>query len=180
MIIAINGSLGSGKSTIAKILKEKLGFEYISTGAWFRELAAQRGMSVVEFSITAENDPSIDKYIDDRLKSYSGAEGNYIIDSRMAPFFIKDAVKIRLVVSDEEGAARIFCDGTRATECFESKQQALEGYRRRTQSEKLRYLKSYGVDLEKEDAYDIVIDTTGKSPQEVANTILGYVSQLRK
>ncbi len=38
MIIAIDGPAGAGKSTVAKILAEKLGFLYIDTGAMYRAL----------------------------------------------------------------------------------------------------------------------------------------------
>ncbi|MCU0665980.1 MAG: (d)CMP kinase [Candidatus Omnitrophica bacterium] len=38
MIIAIDGPAGAGKSTIAKILAQKLGFLYIDTGAMYRAL----------------------------------------------------------------------------------------------------------------------------------------------
>ncbi len=36
MIIAIDGPAGSGKSTIAKLLAEKLAYQYIDTGAMYR------------------------------------------------------------------------------------------------------------------------------------------------
>jgi cytidylate kinase len=38
MIIAIDGPAGSGKSTIARIIAQKLGFLYIDTGAMYRAL----------------------------------------------------------------------------------------------------------------------------------------------
>ena len=38
MIIAIDGPAGSGKSTVAKILAERLGFLYIDTGAMYRAI----------------------------------------------------------------------------------------------------------------------------------------------
>ena len=38
MIIAIDGPAGAGKSTVAKILAQKLGFLYIDTGAMYRAL----------------------------------------------------------------------------------------------------------------------------------------------
>lgn len=38
MIIAIDGPAGSGKSTIAKLLAEKLNFTYINTGAMYRAI----------------------------------------------------------------------------------------------------------------------------------------------
>ncbi|MFA5276757.1 MAG: (d)CMP kinase, partial [Candidatus Omnitrophota bacterium] len=38
MIIAIDGPAGAGKSTIAKLIAQKLGFLYIDTGAMYRAL----------------------------------------------------------------------------------------------------------------------------------------------
>jgi cytidylate kinase len=38
MIIAVDGPAGSGKSTVAKLLAQKLGFLYIDTGAMYRAL----------------------------------------------------------------------------------------------------------------------------------------------
>ncbi|MEA3560536.1 MAG: (d)CMP kinase [Candidatus Omnitrophota bacterium] len=38
MIIAIDGPAGSGKSTVAKLLADKLGFFYVDTGAMYRAL----------------------------------------------------------------------------------------------------------------------------------------------
>ena len=37
--IAIDGPAGSGKSTVAKILSEKLGIVYVDTGAMYRTAA---------------------------------------------------------------------------------------------------------------------------------------------
>ncbi len=39
MIIAIDGPAGSGKSTVAKLLADKLGYTYIDTGAMYRAAA---------------------------------------------------------------------------------------------------------------------------------------------
>ena len=39
--ITLAGNLGSGKSTVAKILTERLGMEYFSTGIICREVAAE-------------------------------------------------------------------------------------------------------------------------------------------
>ncbi len=38
MIIAIDGPAGAGKSTVAKMIAQKLGFLYIDTGAMYRAL----------------------------------------------------------------------------------------------------------------------------------------------
>jgi len=39
MIVAIDGPAGSGKSTVAKLAAEKLGFAYLDTGAMYRAVA---------------------------------------------------------------------------------------------------------------------------------------------
>ena len=49
MIIAIDGPAGSGKSTVAKLVAQQLGFHYLDTGAMYRSvawLALQRGQSL--------------------------------------------------------------------------------------------------------------------------------------
>jgi cytidylate kinase len=40
-IIAIDGPAGSGKSTVAKIVAERLGYTYIDTGAMYRAVAVK-------------------------------------------------------------------------------------------------------------------------------------------
>jgi len=176
MMIAINGSLGSGKSTVAKKLAEKLGYAYVSTGVWFRELAKERGMNVIELNHAAEEDKKIDEYIDSRLKALNDSKENLIIDSRMAPVFIPNAIKIRLTVSDEEGARRIFRDTARGqVEHFADETAAIAGFRERAQSEGARYLSLYQVNLEDESLYDLIIDTSNISIDEVLVQIEHYV-----
>ncbi len=61
MIITISGKAGSGKSTIAKQLAKKLGLKHYSTGDFMRQMAKDKGVSLLELSRIAEKDKSIDQ-----------------------------------------------------------------------------------------------------------------------
>ena len=55
MIIAIDGPAGAGKSTVAKILANKLGFLYIDTGAMYRALT----LKVLENNVPVSDEQKI-------------------------------------------------------------------------------------------------------------------------
>ena len=51
MHITITGKLGSGKSTVCKLIAEKHGYEIFSTGAIQREVAKELGITPLELNI---------------------------------------------------------------------------------------------------------------------------------
>lgn len=57
MIITIDGPAGAGKSTVAKSLAEKLGFQFLDTGAMYRAVtwaALSRGVDVFDYKAVAK------------------------------------------------------------------------------------------------------------------------------
>lgn len=171
MKISIAGELGSGKSTVSKILIERLGAEYYYTGAIMRAVAESRGMSVVELSLYMESHPEIDHEIDDGLRRLSDDPREMIIDSRLAWHFVRDTYKVYLTVDPLSAANRIFRDN-RATESADSVEAVLANIKTRRESEKKRYREQYGVDCKDLSNYDLVIDTTHASPEAIAELIL--------
>lgn len=180
-IICLSGNQYSGKSTAGKLLAEKLGYEYFSGGGIFRSIANERGLNVLELNRMCEEDNSIDELIDSRLIELGKTKEQIIIDSRMAWHFVKECYRVYVTVDKNEAARRALLDTRGTTESYDSIQDALMGIGQRREVERTRYMHKYGADIGCMDNYDLVIDTTGKSPEEVVNLIIeGYNYYLDK
>lgn len=170
--ITITGDLGSGKSAVSKILCEKTGFEYISTGRIQRQLAQELGLDTLEMNRRADTDPTIDQRIDGIFVDLGKDPKNYVVDSRMAWFFLPGSFKVYLQTELAVAADRIFNDGTRKSEEYETKEEAVKKLLARKESENARFLAKYGADSTDLHNFDLVVDTTHRSQEQVAALIL--------
>jgi len=181
MIIAISGTPGSGKSTVAMLIAKAVGFRHRSSGDFVRQMAAERGVSLLDLMKQAESDISIDKEIDERTEKIGQEEDDFVIDSRLAFHFIPDSIKIFLKVDPKEAAKRIFSDvkdEKRKTETkYPSQEAAFEATRERFESEIKRYNEYYNIDYIAEANYDLVIDTTNLDIESVINKVLEFLKQ---
>lgn len=98
----------------------------------------------------------------------------WIIDSRLAFNNIPEAFSVRLVTTPEIAGKRLFNDKNRGEEDsnYKNVEEAIEAREKRRIGEQERYKKRYGVDLEDEDNYDLIIDTSYSQVQDVSDTIL--------
>ncbi len=171
-IICISGDLASGKSVVSRIVAEKLKYELFSAGRIFRQLAEEKGISVLELNTLAETSQEIDNMIDSNLIEIGLKQENIILDSRMAWHFVKESFKIYLTVDHLEAAKRVLQDKRGTTEKYNNIDEALEGLAQRRAAESKRYLSKYGVDISNLDNYQLVVDTTCKSAEQVAKLII--------
>ncbi len=169
--ISLAGDLGSGKSTVAKILIEELGAEYYSTGVIVRSIAEEMGLTVGELNKYMETHPEIDRRIDDGLKALSWDHRPLIIDSRMAWHFTEGTFKVYLSTELETSAIRIM-SANRRGEHASSVDDTVAETRARRQSEVKRYSRQYGVNISDLTNYSLVVDTTSATPEEIAGVIL--------
>lgn len=168
--ISLAGDLGSGKSTVGAILKDRFRAEIISIGKIQRQMAADMGMDTCEFNRYQENHPEFDKVLDGKLAEYEKTDGNFIFDSRMAWHFTPSAFSVYLKCDPTEAAKRVAA-AARKDESYNSEQEAADKLTLRREREKKRYYDFYGVDITDMDNYDLVVDTTDKTPEEVAEAI---------
>ena len=166
MIITIGGLAGTGTSTTAELLSEKLGIDYISAGSVFRDMARERGMSVLEFGEFAEGNDDIDKEIDKRQAELAKAADNLIVEGRLSAYFVEADLKLWLVTPFDVRSGRI------AERESKSVELASEEIIAREKSEALRYMDIHNIDIRNMDIYDLIINTDSFDPDSIAEIIL--------
>lgn len=173
MRITISGPPGSGKTTACNRLSEILGFRAVVFGNIFREMAANKHFSLLEFSDLAEKDPSIDKAIDDKILETAKNNENIILESRLSAYMLSrnsiPAFKIYLHASPEVRMRRI---GLREHQSFK---EINKDTLKRQVSESKRYMMYYGIDICDMSVYDLIVDTDNLNTDEVVDIILKAV-----
>ncbi len=179
MRITISGKAGAGKSTVAKLLSEKLNLKHYSIGDLMRAMANEKGITLLELNKFAEADKSIDFALDEKLKELGKTKDNFVVDGRLTAFFIPDAdVRVFLETDDRVRAERILRD-KREHEKSKDIDEMVEKIKKREESEKKRYRQYYGVDYADKKLYNLIIDTTNLVPSEVVEKIVKFVKSRR-
>ncbi|MFC1691785.1 (d)CMP kinase [Nanoarchaeota archaeon] len=176
MIITISGTAGSGKSTIAKMLCEKLELKHYSIGDLRRKMAEERGMDIYEFNKLGEKEAFTDKEADDYQTELGKKEDGFVIDGRLSFHFIPHSKKIFLDADLKTRAERIMKD-SREKESFDSVESAMAKLEEREESDKKRYKQYYDLDPFDKSLYDIVIDTSKLTPEQIVDEILGKIEE---
>ncbi|MHB8396149.1 MAG: (d)CMP kinase [Thermoplasmataceae archaeon] len=172
MRVTISGPIGSGKTTVGKILADRMGLGFFSGGQIFRESARQARMSLEQYGKLAENNPDIDRRQDDLQIEVLRNNDNMVFESRLAGWLAGTndirAVKVYL---DAPRDVRIRRVSGREGSDF---QKEMEEMKRREDSEVARYRKYYGIDFRDWQGYDLRIDTSNMTADEVSNRIMEF------
>lgn len=167
--IAISGKSGCGNTTVSTMLSEKLGVKLINYT--FRQLAAEKNMTLQEVIENAKTDDSYDVYVDTHQVELAKAE-SCVLGSRLAIWMLKDAdVKIYLIASDDTRAKRIL---NREGGDLE-KIKEFTAFRDSQDSE--RYMKLYKIDNSEYEFADLKIDTATRTPEMIVDLILDYLGK---
>lgn len=173
MHITISGRLGSGKSTVSKLLSKKYGFEIYSTGAIQRGIAEKLGITTLELNRQMVGDNQLDRMIDDGVASLSRTKKGetLIFDSRMAWHFAEDSFKVYVCADPDVTAFRVMNDSRGSVEKYESIADAREKLLARSFEENRRYRELYSVDNLDYANYDLIIDSTFVEAEVIADAI---------
>lgn len=188
LIITISGTPGSGKSTIAKKLAEKLKAKRIYVGEIRRKLAKVKGMNLSELNHYAQTHPETDVDIDNQVAEEAretAKKSKVIVEGRTQFHFIPESFKIFVDVDIAEGARRIWKD----LQTQQAKLKRNEGdiksltdlkknIKDRIANDKKRYKKYYNLDHTKKSHYDLIIDTTNISAIQATLEILKAIKDL--
>lgn len=172
--ITLSGFAGTGKSTVGKIIQEKLNYQFLSIGNFTRSFAKEKyQMNINEFQKLCKIDSEIDSKIDTEfLKKCK--QKQIVIDYRLGFHFIKDSFNVILKVSDEIAHDRINKMNRK------DENLSLEAIKERNLLMKERFFVKYKIDFTDDANYHLAIETDKLTAHQVADIIIDAYKDLNK
>jgi len=171
LVIAISGKPGAGKTTYAKEVARLFNLRYVSSGALFRQLASERGLSLLEFHKLAERDFEIDRAVDGRALE-EAKKGDVVVEGHLAGWVLQDVADLRIFFTAplEVRAMRVAArDGV-------PYEKALRELKLREESNKLRARLLYDFDLDDLSIFDVIFNTNRLSKEVITETLKTLIS----
>jgi radical S-adenosyl methionine domain-containing protein 2 len=163
--ITLSGEVASGKSSVGKLLAERLGYGFTSIGNATREAAQARGMDIVSFQRACLADPEMDKRIDRAFAAQCNAQEGLVIDYRLGFHFVPDAFHVFLRIADTTATERLRNAGRNG--------ESHTTLRERNATFQRQFQQAYGIDYTLAAHYHLVVDVDGmSSAEEVVEAIL--------
>lgn len=176
MRITISGLPGSGTTSLTYHLAEMHRLDVISAGEVFRQMAKERGMTLAEFGSFCEEDPSVDKLIDERQREIALSNTHIIAEGRLSGWMIQEAdLKIWLKASLECRVSRIF-----DRDQFSDPTAAMQATKERESCEALRYQQYYDIDIGSLSPYHLVLDTEMWTVEQLGIIVSSAIQTLQK
>lgn len=162
-IVAVSGKSGCGNSTVSRLLAERLGRTLVNYT--LRNMAQDQGMEMAELLRLAAEDPSWDRKLDAHQVELA-RKSPCVLGSRLAIWMVPDAqLSVYLYATPEVRAGRV-----RKREGG-SLADVLEQTRRRDEGDHRRYLDIYGIDNDRYEFADLIINVDRLDPERIVDII---------
>jgi cytidylate kinase len=190
LFITVSGPPGCGATTLTEGLAEALNCGYVIGGDIFRDLAEERDLSLQQLIAKAEEDDTIDRALDQRLRriaeQWGAANKAFILESRLAGWLAGNRADLRIWLdapeeirierlSDYEVSYEIERPAERedvSLRHLDDEGEIGPLLRVREVSEAGRYESYYGIDVEDQSFYDLSINTARWDAETVLEMVL--------
>ena len=189
-IVTISGTPGSGKSTIAKALVKKYQAKRVYAGAIWRQMAKERGLTLMELQKQMSNNSEVDIEVDKKAteEAYQLASEHIVIaEGRVLYHFIPESIKLFIKVDTKEGAKRIWLSLQKEENKIKrneanvsSLEELVEKTKQRKANNIARYTKFYKLDHTDESQYDFVLDTTDINAKQAIQKVVDFIDKKLK
>lgn len=182
MKITIGGVSGTGKSSVSRRVAETLGYKRYSGGDIQRMNAQARNMTIEDYDQFLITHPELDREIEDRQRTIGESEDNFVLESRIGWYAVPDAIKIKLHADLDERIKRITGDTSgRIAHSHGDFEDTMKKTIEREATYEERFNELYGIDDWNHDKhFDLVVDTTHISMEQVIEKILDYINSVNK
>src|SRR4030066_2189951 len=164
--IVISGDVGTGTTTLGKAVAEKLGWEFLSVGDFFRNYHKEHNIPLWDKLAIPED---IERKIDYEILNKLEKESHFVIDSHYSGWFarnLKDVYKVLLKANLEKQIER-------ALNREHTHKETREDVIKRIELLNKKFKILYGADnYEDPKYYNLVIDTTKKTLEESLQIVL--------
>ena len=173
--IIVNGRSGSGKTTLVENLAKALRAKHMDGGIMSRRVAREKKMTIDVFGRYRITHPETDRMIDRRLIREVKNSPRIVVQSRVLPYAkeLKKLPIVRIYLKADQ-SERIRRVAHRDGISVQAARKRVLGVER---ADRERFLKIYGLDIHDKSVYDLVVDTTRRSPTQ---TVAFVLSELKK
>lgn len=164
--IVVAGDVGTGTTTLAKSLADKLGWNYVAAGDFFRSYALEHG---IELWNKAAVPDEIDRKIDEKLTEKLKTEQGWVVDSHYAGWFARS--------QDDTFKILLTCERNIATKRMQAREhthkETDEEIEKRRAGIYAKFKKLYSDEnYEDPKFYNLVLDTTNSTPENTFTDVL--------
>lgn len=176
--ITVSGDIGSGKSTFAKHLAEDLKVTRIYAGALMREEAARLNMTMDQFGQLLTTDDTFDRQVDALQKEKSMSMERGVFEGRTAWYFVENpTVRVFFKVDPRVSAQRLWNSDDPSRDKYQSIDEIVTANELRKIAEEKRYQTYYGISAYDPKNFDVIVDTSGKSIDEVYQEAISAIAE---